>query len=237
LRTALSSAALVFVLALGFAGARGSAQAPVATPAVASPQAAVLTTYCVTCHNDRARTADLSLEHADLANAQNAAELWEKVIRKVRAGMMPPAGMPRPDPATLDGFVTSLETSIDRAAAASPRPGRTALHRLNRAEYANAIRDLLALDIDAAALLPPDDESSGFDNIADVLTVSPSLMERYLSASWNISRMAMGNTAMTPSTVTHRVRPDLSQDQHIDGLPPGTRGGLVIEHAFPVDAE
>jgi len=150
---------------------------------------------------------------------------------------MPPAGMPRPDAAALDGFVSYLETSIDRAAAATPRPGRTALHRLNRAEYANAIRDLLALEIDAAALLPPDDESSGFDNIADVLTVSPSLMERYLSASWNISRMAMGNVAMTPSTATYRVRPDLSQDQHIDGMPPGTRGGLLIEHTFPVDAE
>ena len=134
---------------------------------------------------------------------------------------MPPAGMPRPDAATLNAFVAHLESSIDRAAAASPRPGRTALHRLNRAEYANAIRDLLALDIDATALLPPDDESSGFDNIADVLTVSPSLMERYLSASWNISRMAMGNVHITPSTVTYRVRPDLSQDQHIDGLPPG----------------
>ena len=151
--------------------------------------------------------------------------------------MMPPSGMPRPDAAALDGFVGYVETSIDRAAIASPRPGRTALHRLNRAEYANAIRDLLALDIDTAALLPPDDESSGFDNIADVLTVSPSLMERYLSASWNISRMAMGNVALTPSTATYRVRPDLSQDQHIDGMPPGTRGGLLIEHAFPVDAE
>ena len=237
MRTALSSAALVFLLALIFAGTPGSAQAPVPTTAAATPHGAVLTTYCVTCHNDRARTGDLSLEHADMGDIPGSAAMWEKVIRKVRAGMMPPAGMPRPDAATLDGFVTYLETSIDRAASAKPRPGRTALHRLNRAEYANAIRDLLALDIDAAALLPPDDESSGFDNIADVLTVSPSLMERYLSASWNISRMAMGNTAMAPSTATYRVRPDLSQDQHIDGLPPGTRGGLVIEHTFPVDAE
>ena len=145
--------------------------------------------------------------------------------------------MPRPDAAALEGFVSYLETSIDRAADASPRPGRTALHRLNRAEYANAIRDLLALEIDSTALLPPDDESSGFDNIADVLTVSPSLMERYLSASWNISRMALGNLKIQPSMVTHRVRPDLSQDQHIEGLPPGTRGGMLVEHTFPVDAE
>src|SRR6185503_7568891 len=177
------------------------------------------------------------LEHADLTDVPKSAELWEKVIRKVRAGMMPPAGMPRPDAATLEGFVSYIESSIDREAAAHPRPGRTALHRLNRAEYANAIRDLLALEIDSTALLPPDDESSGFDNIADVLSVSPSLMERYLSASWNISRAALGNLHIQPSTITYRVRPDLSQDQHIDGMPPGTRGGMQIEHTFPVDGE
>ena len=216
----------------------GSAQGT-NTPAAGSSAAAaaVMKTYCVTCHNDRTKTGELTLEHADLADVPQSAELWEKVIRKVRAGQMPPAGMPRPDAATFEGFVSYLETSIDRAAAANPRPGRTALHRLNRAEYANAIHDLLALEIDATALLPPDDESSGFDNIADVLTVSPSLMERYLSASWNISRMALGNLNIQPSTMTYRVRPDLSQDQHVEGLPPGTRGGLLVEHTFPVDAE
>jgi hypothetical protein len=145
--------------------------------------------------------------------------------------------MPRPEPARLDGLASFLEDTIDRAAAATPRPGRTAMHRLNRAEYANAVRDLLALDVDSTALLPPDDESSGFDNIADVLTMSPSLMERYLSASWNISRMAMGNLGIAPATVTYRVRPDLSQDQHIDGLPPGTRGGMAVQHPFPLDGE
>ena len=237
MRIVLSSVAVVIVLAVALAGPSGSAQSLVTPTVAVSPHQAVLATYCVTCHNDRLRTSDLSLEHSDLADVPKSAELWERVIRKVRAGMMPPAGMPRPDAATLDGFVNYLETSIDRAAAASPRPGRTALHRLNRAEYENAIRDLLALEIDATALLPPDDESSGFDNIADVLTVSPSLMERYLSASWNISRLALGNTAITPSTVTYRVKPDLSQDQHIEGLPPGTRGGMLFEHAFPVDGE
>src|SRR5215510_11488762 len=149
-RTALSSAVAV-VLAAMLAGATGSAQGTSTPPAPASPHAAVLQTYCLTCHNDRTRTADLSLEHADLTDVAKSAATWEKVIRKVRAGMMPPAGMPRPDAATLDGFVSSLETSIDRAAATDPRPGRTAIHRLNRAEYANAIRDLLALDIDSAA--------------------------------------------------------------------------------------
>jgi mono/diheme cytochrome c family protein len=238
LRTALFSASAAFVVAAVLAGPAGSAQGTVTAPPQASAShAALLKTYCATCHSDRTRSGELSLEHADLSDIPKNAELWERVIRKVRAGMMPPAGMPRPDAATLDAFVTHLETAIDRAAAASPRPGRTALHRLNRAEYANVIRDLLALEIDATALLPPDDESSGFDNIADVLTVSPSLMERYLSASWNISRMALGNVNITPGTVTYRVRPDLSQDQHIDGMPPGTRGGMKIEHTFPVDGE
>ena len=235
-RIALIVAGACLLLA-AFSGTTTRAAQGGAAPAASSPAAAVVTTYCVTCHNDRTRTGELSLEHADLTDIPKSAETWEKVIRKVRAGMMPPAGMPRPDAASLEAFVSYLETSIDRAAGANPRPGRTALHRLNRAEYANAIRDLLALDIDAAALLPPDDESSGFDNIADVLTVSPSLMERYLSASWNISRMALGNVSITPSTATYRVRPDLSQNQHIDGLPPGTRGGMLVEHSFPVDGE
>jgi hypothetical protein len=239
LRITLSSAAVVFLLAALVGGPTGSAQGNGTSPPATStsPHAKVISTYCVSCHNDKTRSGELSLEHADLADVPKSAEMWEKVIRKVRAGMMPPAGMPRPDAATFEAFVSYLETSIDRQAAANPRPGRTALHRLNRAEYANAIRDLLALEIDSTALLPPDDESSGFDNIADVLNVSPSLMERYLSASWNISRMALGNVAITPSTVTYRVRPDLSQDQHIDGMPPGTRGGMLVEHTFPVDGE
>ena len=202
-----------------------------------SPHAAVVGKYCVTCHNDKSRTGGLSLEHLDLTDVPKSAETWEKAIRKLRVGMMPPPGMPRPARAQLDGLAAYLETELDRAAVATPRPGRTSIHRLNRAEYANAIRDLLALDVDAAALLPPDDESSGFDNIADVLTVSPSLMERYLSASWNISRLAVGNLDIAPSTAVYRVRPDLSQDQHVEGLPPGTRGGILVHHTFPLDGE
>jgi hypothetical protein len=206
-------------------------------PAEPNPNAKLLETYCVTCHNEKARTGGLSLEHADLTDIPKSAETWEKVIRKVRAGMMPPAGMQRPDRAALDGFAGFLETSLGRDAAAHPNPGRASMHRLNRAEYANAIHDLLAMDVDAAALLPPDDESNGFDNIADVLKMSPSLMERYLSASWNISRAAVGNLEIAPSMQTYRVRPDLSQDQYIDGMPPGTRGGLLVRHTFPLDAE
>jgi mono/diheme cytochrome c family protein len=198
---------------------------------------AVIKTYCVTCHGDKTRSGGLSLEGADLTNIPNGAETWEKVIRKVRAGMMPPPGARRPEAPQLDAFAGFLETSLDRAAAAKPRPGRTAIHRLNRTEYANAIRDLLALDVDAAALLPPDDESSGFDNIADVLTISPSLMERYLSAAWNISRTAVGNLHIAPATAVYRVRPDLSQDEHVEGLPLGTRGGLLVKHDFPLDGE
>jgi mono/diheme cytochrome c family protein len=202
----------------------------------ATPRATV-DKYCVTCHSNELRTADLSLQDLDLNKAPEAAETWEKVIRKLRVGAMPPQGMPRPDKATADGLATYLETSLDRAYAANPNPGRATMHRLNRAEYANAIRDLLALNIDATALLPPDDESSGFDNIADVLRVSPSLMERYLSASWNISREAVGDSRIVATTATYRVRPDLSQDQHIDGLPLGTRGGIVVPHTFPLDGE
>jgi cytochrome c551/c552 len=199
-------------------------------------QTALVQKYCVTCHNDKVRTGGLSLQSVDLG-APKDAETWEKVIRKVRVGAMPPLGMPRPDAAALDGLASFLETSVDRAAAQNPNPGRASMHRLNRAEYANAIHDLLGLDIDSTALLPPDDESSGFDNIADVLKVSPSLMERYLSASWNISRLAVGNLKIAPSTAVYRVKPDLSQDQHIDGLPLGTRGGILVKHDFPVDGE
>jgi len=200
-------------------------------------QKALVDQYCATCHSDKLRTGGLSLQNANLADIPKGAETWEKAIRKLRVGAMPPQGAPRPDKAALDGFASLLETSLDRAYLAAPNPGRATMHRLNRTEYANAIRDLLALDIDATALLPPDDESSGFDNIADVLRVSPSLMERYLSASWNISRLALGNLSIAPSTATYRVRPDLSQDQHIDGLPLGTRGGILVKHTFPVDAE
>ena len=199
--------------------------------------AATLNTYCVTCHSDKLKTGGLSLENANLADIPKGAETWEKVIRKVRAGMMPPPGLPRPEKAVLDNFSGYLETSLDKAAAAKPNPGHHTMHRLNRAEYGNAIRDLLALDIDAEALLPADDESSGFDNIADVLKMSPSLMERYLSASWNISRVAIGNPEIAPTTQTYRVRPDLSQDQHIEGMPLGTRGGMLVKHTFPLDAE
>jgi hypothetical protein len=201
----------------------------------------MVTKYCVTCHNDKARTGGVSFQSqdltADLTDVHRGADVWEKAIRKLRVAAMPPQGAPRPEKAVLDRFADYLETSLDRAAVVKPNPGRATMHRLNRAEYSNAIRDLLGLEIDATTLLPPDDESSGFDNIADVLRVSPSLMERYLSASWNISRMAMGNPKVTPTTATYRVSPDLSQDQHIEGLPLGSRGGIIVRHSFPATGE
>jgi mono/diheme cytochrome c family protein len=237
-RRRLLTTCLAILIAAAWVGPQAASPAQQSSSESAgSAHSAVINKYCVTCHSDVRRTGGLSLEHADLTDVPKGAETWEKVIRKVRVGMMPPPGMPRPAPAQLDDLAAYLETSLDRSASEKPRPGRTAMHRLNRAEYANAIRDLLALDVDAPALLPPDDESSGFDNIADVLTISPSLMERYLSASWNISREAIGNLNIASSTAVYRVRPDLSQDQHVEGLPPGTRGGMFVTHTFPLDGE
>jgi hypothetical protein len=191
-------------------------------------------TYCETCHNDRLKTGGLSLQGLSI---DGNAETWEKVIRKVRAGMMPPAGAKRPEQAALDAFAGSIETTIDRAAAATPTPGRAPLHRMNRVEYENAIRDLLSLEVDSSTLLPADDSSHGFDNIADVLGVSPSLLERYVAAAAKISRLAVGERDAAPLQVTYSVKGDLSQNQTLEGMPLGTRGGTTITHNFPVDGE
>jgi mono/diheme cytochrome c family protein len=209
-----------------------------AADAASSPAAAhrtLLNKYCIACHSDRLKTGGLTLEKIDTANVPAGAETWEKVLRKLRAGAMPPQGMPRPDQASVDELVVSLQTSLDRAALAKPNPGRASVHRLNRTEYANAIRDLLALNVDATSLLPSDDENYGFDNIADVLKTSPALMERYLSASREISRLAVGDPLIAPDSQTYRVKPDLGQDRHLDGLPLGTRGGILIRHNFPLN--
>ena len=206
------------------------------TPAAAG-QRETLDKYCVTCHNQRLKTAGLLLDTADVNKIPENAALWEKVIRKLRAGAMPPPGMPRPDPAGYKALIASLETPIDAAAAAHPYAGRPVLHRLNRAEYQNAIRDLLDLDIDAAALLPPDDSAYGFDNISDVLGVSPSLQEHYLSAALKIGALAAGDTHTSPGSDTFRIPQDLTQNQHIEGLPLGTIGGTEVRYNFPLDGE
>jgi mono/diheme cytochrome c family protein len=202
-----------------------------------SPQQALINQYCVTCHNQRAKTAGLLLDKLDIHRAGEHADVWEKVVRKLRGGMMPPQGMPRPDQAQIDGLIAWLQTSLDRAEAARPDPGRAPLHRLNRTEYANAIRDLLGLKVDVTALLPADDESNGFDNIAEVLRVSPSLLEAYLSASREVSSLALGDPKIGPISESIQVPPDMSQDGHIEGLPLGTRGGILIHHNFPLDAD
>ena len=203
----------------------------------AQDQQALLNQYCVTCHNAKLQTGGLAIDKLDLRHAGANAETWEKVSRKLRAGLMPPAGAPRPDRHALDGLAGAVEDALDQAAAANPNPGRTPLHRMNRGEYANAIRDLLAVDVDAATLLPADDSSNGFDNIADVLGVSPALLERYVSAAAKVSRLAVGDPETAPLDVTYTVRGDLSQTETLDGLPLGTRGGTVIRHNFPLDGE
>ncbi|HEY6345774.1 MAG TPA: DUF1592 domain-containing protein [Bryobacteraceae bacterium] len=193
---------------------------------------ALINQYCVTCHNDRAKTGGLTLQAPSID-----AETGEKIVRKVRTGMMPPAGARRPDRAVLEQFASGLEASLDRVAAEHPNPGVTALHRLNRTEYANAVRDLIAVDIDPALYLPADDSDNGFDNIAEALGVSPALMERYVSAAAKISRLAVGDPGISPLATTYKARGDLTQDDTIEGLPPGTRGGILIHHTFPLDGE
>jgi mono/diheme cytochrome c family protein len=229
--------AWMLVVASAASRGQGSAQGPGQGSAQGSAHSTLINQYCVTCHNQKAKTGGLALDTISMANIPASAEIWEKVIRKVRGGQMPPSGMPRPTPAALDGLVTHLESSIDKAALAAPTLRHPAIHRLNRSEYGNAVRDLFALDVDVSALLPPDEEAYGFDNNATVLNISTSLMERYLSAAWKISSLAVASPRITPSLETFRVRGDLSQHDHVPGLPMGTRGGIAIRHYFPVDGE
>ena len=194
--------------------------------------------YCVTCHNDRLETGGFSFEALDVADVASHPEAWEKVVRKLRAGAMPPRPRPRPDQQTYDGFRAWLEGELDAAAAAGPNPGRTeTFHRLSRTEYRNAVRDLFALEVSVDDLLPADDTSYGFDNIAGVLGVSPTLMERYLSAARKISRLAVASPVPSPTAETFRIASDLGQDRRMERLPFGTRGGTVIDYNFPEDAE
>jgi hypothetical protein len=219
------------------AGSLFCAQLCLLQATTASSNRDVLDKYCVTCHNQRLKTGGLTLDARDLSNVSADAEIWEKVVRKLSAGLMPPPGAPRPDQATVQHLISTLESQLDRAAETNPNPGRPMLHRLNRAEYANAIRDLLALDVDPSALLPPDDSAFGFDNISDVLGLSPALQEHYLSAALKIGALAVGDLHISPGGETYRIRQDLSQQQHIEGMPLGTIGGTLVHYNFPLDAE
>jgi hypothetical protein len=235
-----------------FAGIALSSAAPLAQSVRLKPDttitspatpSATVTKYCVTCHSDRLKTAGLSLAGLDVEHPSANADTWEKVIRKLRTSAMPPPGVPRPDAATYNALASHLETSIDRDALASPRPGKLALvHRLSRTEYQNAVRDLLAIDtlpkeIDYSLLLPPDNSSSGFDNIADLLFMSPAIMERYLDAAEKISRLAIGDPSAPVMVNRYRLNAEQWQGARVDELPWGTRGGLAVRSHFPADGE
>ncbi|MBZ5675656.1 MAG: DUF1592 domain-containing protein [Acidobacteriia bacterium] len=200
----------------------------------AASERALLDQYCVTCHNKRLQTAGLLLDQLDPASMHDHAETWEKVVRKLRAGMMPPSGMPRPAAPVLESMVSFMEKELDRTTTANLIP--PGMHRLNRTEYTNAIRDVLALEVDATKFLPPDDSTRGFDNIAGALTLSPALMEAYLSAAGKISRLAVGDVS-APTQAVFEVPADTAQNYHIEGLPFGTRGGILIKYQFPADGD
>jgi hypothetical protein len=234
------SGALIAVALLAFSWTWLEAREQAAVqprPATVQSHEATLDKYCVTCHSDRLKTAGLTLESIDTTNIAAAPDVWEKVVRKVRVGMMPPQGSPAPDAASRTALVTWLTGQLDAHAAAHPDPGRPLVHRLNRAEYGNAIHDLLDLEIDPASLLPADDSAYGFDNVADVLGVSPVLLERYLSAAGKVSALAVGDPESGVASETFRIRQDASQDRHVEGLPIGTVGGMLAHTTLPLDGE
>src|SRR6185503_15991059 len=219
-----------------------SARQPAAAPANAPADAprAMLDKYCVGCHNQRVPTAGIALDTLDAAHPGSNPDAWERVVAKLRAGSMPPPGRPRPDTATYRTVAGWLEGELDRAWAASPNPGRThAVHRLNRTEYNNAVRDLLAIDLDVKSLLPGDDTADGsFDNVAEVLSISTAHLERYLSVARQVTRLAVGLPPSSPSLQTFAIPMHVLQDdRQSDDLPFGSRGGLAVRYQFPVDGE
>jgi mono/diheme cytochrome c family protein len=216
------------------AGARQHQQAPMDATAVK----ATVDKYCVTCHSERAKTGGLVLEKIDVSRPSDAGEVWEKVVKKLRGAAMPPAAAPRPDAAVLSGVAAYFETALDAEAARAPDPGRPVVHRLNRAEYTNAVRDLLGVEIDGKALLPADDASYGFDNVADVLSITSGLLERYLLVAKKVSRLALGDATIRPVADSYRLPPSLLQDDRMnEDLPFGSRGGLAVRQVFPVDGD
>ena len=235
-QTSMTFATVNSVPAATNASAKTPAPQAAATMSVESRQQLV-DQYCGYCHDDDLREGGFSFSDIDLEHPDRNAEQTERIILKLRGGMMPPAGMPRPDWDTVQSFVRALETTIDQAAAADPNPGRPALYRLNRTEYRNSIRDLLDLDIDVESLLPADNMTYGFDNIADVLTSNPTLMEAYVRAAGKISRLGVGDASMTSTVEPYKIPTTFSQNRHVEGTPFGTRGGIAVVHNFPADAE
>jgi hypothetical protein len=226
------------VLVIGAVSAPGAQQERErSSPATDAPYRTLVNTYCLSCHNGKVKSGGFELDAINTADLRDHADAWEKVVRKLRARQMPPQGARRPDEATHTAALAALETALDAVAVAAPNPGRTdTFRRLNRTEYRNAIRDLLALDIDAAALLPSDSASYGFDNIT-VGNLSPTLLESYVAAAEKISQLAVGRPSLSPGGSTVRLKPDLTQETHLEGLPIGTRGGALVSHAFPVNGE
>jgi mono/diheme cytochrome c family protein len=238
----LTTASIASIGATALAqGAKPAASAPAAPAPAGQDQVgaytAMFTRYCVACHNSKALTAGLDLGSVDLNNIPHNAEVLEKVVRKLQGRMMPPPGMPRPDEPTTEAFLAWAQTHLDEAAAKAPDPGRVALHRLNRDEYANAVRDLFALEVSPAALLPQDDTSDGFDNIADVLQTSPVFLDQYISAARTVAIGAVGDAKMRSSTVTIKPAPGQTQGAHIEGLPLGTRGGFLADEVLPAEGD
>ncbi|NOT63660.1 MAG: DUF1592 domain-containing protein, partial [Acidobacteria bacterium] len=219
------------------AGWQSAPHAQRRTPVVTAAQRALIADYCVSCHNQKKKTAGIVLEGLDFTRVANQADLWEKVLRKVSTGQMPPANAPKPDKAEAGAFVKWLEGTLDHAAAVNPQPGRPAVHRLNRAEYSNAIRDLLAVDIQPGQWLPVDDSGHGFDNIGEVLSLSPALVEKYLSAARRISRLAIGDKTIKPSEDRYLPRRNSRNEKTSEDLPFFSRGGLSVNHYFPLDGE
>jgi mono/diheme cytochrome c family protein len=234
----ISSRLTILLIAGGFVALHAQQAQPSGEhAAVASAPHALINQYCAGCHNDKLKTGGLALDTVDVDHVNQNPEVWEKVLRKVRARYMPPAGLPRPDEKAYQSLVSYLETSLDRLSAANPDPGRTAtLRRLTRTEYQNAIRDLLALQVDVTQLLPSDESSFGFDNIT-VGELSPTLLERYLTAARKISRLAVGTAVRSPAGDTILIPQDLTQEEHFDELPFGTRGGTAVPYTFPQDAQ
>jgi mono/diheme cytochrome c family protein len=225
--------------ASGQAAPKMAASHPATTGLAVEAQNKLVSQYCVTCHNDRGkeRAGSLTLSSFDASKVVQSADVAEKMIRKLRSGMMPPPGARRPDAETIKAFYTTLESRIDAAAALNPNPGWRPFQRLNRAEYAAGVHDLLSIDVDVNAFLPPDTISGGFDNVADVQNFSPALMEGYLRAASQISRLAVGDRNATPTSVTYKIGRNLSQMRHVDGAPMGTRGGISVMHTFPADGD